>query len=160
MGSWCRGVFTNSASWAAGPAAAGWDCPPCGGLHSTDLAWTPTGGNLGASYARSLEIEDAKITAENDQRLVWNREEAQRRLERPQMRPRTAFKMSPLASTLHPTLASFVKACTDSRWFSSPTDQVPEWPGQEAAFRATEDGQFLVLRISHAKSLKPEPRLV
>ena len=147
----CFAQPDEAGAWAAGPAPRTWFCWECGGEHLTDNDWVSTKGDLGASYARSLEIEDAKITAENDERAGWGGRLRSGRV--------IKFEMKPLASTLYPTLADFVQACADSRWMTLTTDQVPEWPGQEAAFRVAEDGQYVVLRMTHARCLRPEPRL-
>jgi len=154
----CKEQPDEAGAWAAGPSPHTWFCWKCGGEHRAESDWVPTTGDLGASYDRSLEMADAEVQEDNDQRAQWNKEEAARLLERPQMRPRKPFGMKPLPSTLHPTLESFVKACSDDRWMTFPTDQVPEWPGQETSFRVGFDGQYLVRRMIGAKSLSPVPR--
>lgn len=155
----CKAQPTEAERWAAGPNPRRWACPKCGGFHQADQEWVATSGDLGASYARSLELADQDAAARNAQREVWNREEEERHRERPQMRralpPR---EMEPLPSTLYPTLGDFVEASRDNMWLSLPTDQVPEWPGVATKFRATEAGEFLVCRMARAMSLKPEPR--
>ncbi len=153
----CKAQPTEAERWAAGPKPHVWACPKCGGSHRVEQEWVPTSGDLGASYARSLEIADADATARNAQREVWNREhEADARL-RPHLRPHR-HQMEPLPSALYPTLADFRAASRDNIWLTLPTDQVPEWPGVVTTFRAPESGEFLVCRMARAMSLKAEPR--
>ncbi len=154
----CKAQPTEAERWAAGPNPYGWDCPHCGGRHRAETEWLPTSGDLSASYARSLEIADAEAEARNARRVVWNQEEEQARLSRPQLRL-TPREMEPLPSTLYPTLSAFVEASQKHIWSKLPTDQVPEWPGVVTEFRVTQSGEFLVWRMSRAMSLKAEPRL-
>jgi len=143
----CKAQPAEAERWEAGPLTRNWFCWNCGGTHTAEREWAPTSGDLGASYARTLEIADLGVEAENDERRGYNQERSSR-----------FFEMKPLTSTLYPTLEAFQAASKD-KWISLPTDQVPEWPGQMAEYRVGEAGEFLVYRISRVQSLKAEPRL-